>query len=262
MLKTHENLDIPLIRLLQENSKKWWAIVIMLKKLLDIADSVNIVLSRHQVTNYLLMKDSDQNDMRVIVNLLKPFAEAIYYFFGDKLVTISVVLFFQTLQDHLAAKKSDIQMIREMKIHMLQTLNNRYPQKQILFLKMCSFLDPRYKQRVTTQEDFDLEVFTEYVFNMWDNAGPESQQIFSPTQGQDLLTLTSSSVIGKNRTKIKKKSKLLDFVDDVVPHHADKASAVMEDLKRNVNCEIKKYVRKTLNKEKKETIQYSRVVED
>ena len=63
--------------------------------------------------------------MRVIVNLLKPFAVAIYHFIGDKLVTISVVPFFQTLQDHLAAKKSDIQMIREMKIHMLQKLNNR-----------------------------------------------------------------------------------------------------------------------------------------
>ena len=91
-------------------------------------------------------------------------------------------------------------MIREMKIHMLQTLNNRYPLHQTLFLNMCSFLDPRYKQRVTTKEDFDVEVFTDYVFKVCDNEATESQQVFSPTQGQDLLTLTSSSVISQNRT--------------------------------------------------------------
>ena len=64
------------------------------------------------------MKDSDLKDMQVIVNHLKPFAEAIYNFSGDN---FCFVPFFQTLQKHLAPNKSDIPMIREMNIHMFNT---------------------------------------------------------------------------------------------------------------------------------------------
>ena len=95
MFITYQNLELPLIRVLQENSKKWWAILIMLEKLLEIADFVNAVLARQQGKNYLLMKENYQNDMQVIVDLLKPFEEAIYNLSGDKLVTISVVPFFK-----------------------------------------------------------------------------------------------------------------------------------------------------------------------
>ena len=80
MLITHENLEVPLVRLLQENSKKWWVIVIMLERLLEIADNVNVVLSPHQSTNYLIMKYTDRADMRVIMDLLKPFAEVVDHF--------------------------------------------------------------------------------------------------------------------------------------------------------------------------------------
>ena len=40
---------------------------------------------------YLLMKENNQNNMQVIVELFNPFEEAIDSLSGDKLVTISVV---------------------------------------------------------------------------------------------------------------------------------------------------------------------------
>ena len=104
---------------------------------------------------------------------------------------------------------------------------------------MCSFLDPQYRQRVTTKEDFDSEVFTDYVFKVCDNEATESQQVLGPTQGQDQLTLTSSSIISQSRNKSKKqKSNLFDFDDDMV-NVTDEVESVI-DLRRKVHTEKKK----------------------
>ena len=70
MLITYQKqLELPLLKVLQENSKRWWAILIMLEKLLDIAYHVNAVLA-YQGKTYLLINERDQNDMQLIVDLL------------------------------------------------------------------------------------------------------------------------------------------------------------------------------------------------
>ena len=42
-------------------------------------------------------------------------------------------------------------MLRDMKTHMRAKLENRYSEDDQIFLKTCSFLDPRYKNYVQTQ---------------------------------------------------------------------------------------------------------------
>ena len=72
--------------------------------------------------------------MKHIVNLLKPFHEALQHFSSDNLVTISLVFpFFESLKKVLVGKESDVTMIKEMKGHMFQTLCNRHPSKQPFF---------------------------------------------------------------------------------------------------------------------------------
>ena len=55
-------------------------------------------------------------------------------------------------------------------------------------------MDIRYKQKVTTNDDFNMQLFTDYVLNMCrqeiEAKAKESQQVFGPTQGQDQLALT------------------------------------------------------------------------
>ena len=57
-------------------------------------------------------------------------------------------------------------MIKDMKKYMLIKLNNRYTKSQEFFLSICSLLDIRYKQKVTTNDNFNMKVFTVYFFNM------------------------------------------------------------------------------------------------
>ena len=47
----------------------------------------------------------------------------------------------------------DNQMIKDMKKHMLIKLNNRYTESQENLLSICSLLDIRYKQKVTTNDN-------------------------------------------------------------------------------------------------------------
>ena len=80
------------------------------------------------------------DNMKLIVDLLRPFQEATEILSAEKYVTISFVLFFVKLKEHLTAKGEDNQMIKEMKKHMFLKFNNRYTEiknflKYLLFIR-------------------------------------------------------------------------------------------------------------------------------
>ena len=123
-------------------------------------------------------------------------------------------------------------MIKEMKKHVLLKLNNRYSASQINFLSFTTLLDIRYKQHVTENKDFNMDLFRDYVVSMCK---------------QD--TVSDNSIVSETQKPPRKKQKttLLEFEDDVVDDTAEAESGI--DLKQKVEDEIKHYVKLTLNKE-------------
>ena len=116
-------------------------------------------------------------------------------------MTISfVVPFFDKLKGHLAAKATDNEMIKEMKKHVLLKLNNRYSASQINFLSFTTLLDIRYKQHVTENKDFNMDLFRDYVVSMCK---------------QD--TVSDNSIPVQRPPRKRKRTTILDFEDDVVP---------------------------------------------
>ena len=129
LIEYEKILELPLLKVLQENNTRWWSILIMLERLIKIVDAVNGVLAM-QGKNHLLINQRELNAMEVLVKLLTPFKEATKNLSGENYVTISFVIpFFNKLKKHLAEDPKDIQIIKDMKTHMLKKLENRYTKK-------------------------------------------------------------------------------------------------------------------------------------
>ena len=140
--------------------------------------------------------------MECLVDLFRPFQEATEILCAEKYVTISfVVPFFDKLRDHLAAKDMDNEIIKDMKKHMLLKLNTRYSASQINFLSFTSLLDIRYKQKITEKNDFNMDLFTEYVVSM--------------CQQDTVVRYDNSSPVRRPPSK-RKHTRFLEFEDDKV----------------------------------------------
>ena len=77
MLITYQKqLELPLLKVLQENNTRWWSILIMLERLIEIVTAVNGVLCS-QGKKHLVITKYDYDNMKLIVDLLRPFQDAI-----------------------------------------------------------------------------------------------------------------------------------------------------------------------------------------
>ena len=77
-----------------------------------------------------------------------------------------------------------------------------------MFLELCSFLDPRYKQEVTLKMGYNKEKMIEQIARFCKNAVPESQDFIQSTESQDQVTLTDNSIINYRKKIIKIRDKI------------------------------------------------------
>merc|ERR1712082_212851 len=117
----------------------------MMQSILDNIVPISYVLGKNRKT-HLILNDSDEASMKLIITLLKPFKEC-----GEKLssetnVTISLVIpLFQKLKEHLKNTALDCSLITDMKAKMLAKLKTRYSSDQMQLLKTYTILDVRSK---------------------------------------------------------------------------------------------------------------------
>merc|ERR1712121_312880 len=126
LMKFQEDMDMPILKLLQENNTRWWSILIMMQSIKKNIEPLNSTISRFKNKHYLLLDRYDLDAIDHIIDLFEPFKEA-----GEKLgsennVSISLIVpVINLLKDHLESNANDIVMIRDMKYHMLAKLKNR-----------------------------------------------------------------------------------------------------------------------------------------
>ena len=188
MLKDYQQLlDMPLHKLLQENNTRWWSILLMLMSLVDNKAALTLTLYKQGKDN-LIIGENDWKNIRKLIKLFEPFKKAGEMLGSENNVSISLILpVFSILKDLLAEKGSDCDMIKNMKVHMLNKMKTRYSTKQEQFLKACTLLDVRYKSET-------------YVTDGWDYLKTEvrkiceseySQHQFPATEGQELPNINA-----------------------------------------------------------------------
>ena len=206
--KLQEELELPLHRVLQENNTRWWSILLMMQSIIDNIVPITYLLGNNS-KSHLILNDSEEASMKLIIRLLKPFKEC-----GEKLssetnVTISLVIpLFEKLKRHLENTAMDCSLITDMKTKMLAKLKTRYSSDQMKILKTCTILDIRNKcipKVANHYAQFEKDV-TDIVMA----TQVESQQVIPATEGQELANLSAFAV---NQSA---DQSIFDYEDDVI----------------------------------------------
>ena len=145
--KYQEDLDLPPAKLLQEVTTRWWSILLMLISIVQNKDSTTIALSDAGKLQ-LILTSEELRRIHEIIDLLNAFKEC-----TDKLgvqddINISLIIptfdfFRKTLTKE---KQGESNMIKSMKINLINKLQSRYSEPKIEYLSQCTFLDPRFKK--------------------------------------------------------------------------------------------------------------------
>ena len=236
LLKYQELLELPLHRVLQENNTRWWSILLMMQSLMENMNAITIVLG-HNGKSHLILNYYEQNNINLLIKLLKPFKEC-----GEKLssetnVTISLIIpLFEKLKKHLTINAIDTTLIQNMKTKMLAKLKSRYSSDQMKILKTCTLLDIRNKSITYVANHYDQ--LEKDVTDIMGNQG-QSQQVIPATQGQELQNL--SSFDGNSSAE----KSIFDYDDDVI----DETQLIESDT---VKIEIRHYRSLTMSAEVKD----------
>ena len=148
--KYQEELDIGQGALLQEVVTRWWSILKMMESILKNKDAVTLAL-RDADKMEIMLNGEEVLKVKELIALLNLFKIAGEHLGKEKEVTISLIVpMFNFLRTKvLKDNANDSNMLKNMKHHMRNKLNNRYTDMQVTFLTTVAFLDPRSKSKVS-----------------------------------------------------------------------------------------------------------------
>ena len=241
-----QDLEMPILKLLQENNTRWWSILIMMTRIKDNMHPLMLTIAESRNRFHLILTEDEQDAISDIIDLFEPFKEAAEKLGAEKQVSISLVLpVIHYLKAHLEENVEDISMIRNMKIVMLEKLESRYSREQIKVLQICTLLDVRFKNDKCVINDYDL--LTDQVKKIdaeeRQHENQISQQENQVSQNENLVTVGQE--INTRRTK--KKRLIFQYEDDVVPQETG------DELYDNaVYIEVGHYQKITMTGEEKE----------
>ena len=133
------------------------------------------------------MSPAEVNQIKEIIALLQRFKDRTDQLGSEKDVTITFItpVFRHFKNKILVINEHDSLMIQELKGHMLRKLQTRYTADQKEYLSCCSYLDPRFKNKV----NFDMQKFKEKIKEINDNY---TELIFD-TQSQTLSSIETNT---------------------------------------------------------------------
>ena len=127
----------------------------MFISLIDNKAALTLTLYK-QDKHHLILTEDDWRKIKKLIKLFEPFKKAGDMLGSENNVSISLILpVFSILKELLAEKGTDCDMIKNMKVHMLNKMKTRYSAKQKQFLKACTLLDVRYKSETYVTDGWD-----------------------------------------------------------------------------------------------------------
>ena len=153
---------LPSLTIVLECPTKWWSMLRKLKRILKLWGPITITIVRGEKKE-LMLSDSDIDDIKEIIELLKPFKHMSDTLEGEKYITVSMIHSFNVqIQRHLQPKSTDSSLIRKMKQPMLAKALTRHSGEALNIIKFSSMIDPRFKRKkiVTEQMEEDFLALT------------------------------------------------------------------------------------------------------
>merc|ERR1712121_510372 len=115
LMKFQEELEMPILKLLQENNSRWWSILIMMQSIKQNITPLQLTISSYKNKHHLILDGVDLVAIDHIIDLFEPFKEAAEKLGAEKQVSISLIVpVIHFLKEHLKSNEDDIGMIKNM----------------------------------------------------------------------------------------------------------------------------------------------------
>lgn len=152
-----EQLGKPKLNLLQNCPTRWVSTMCMLKRLLELRQEIEIIMTdrtyfTRQQAKKLAFTEEDWDNFNILYNLLKPLYSATTILCADQKVTISLIrpIIYGLIFNHLNINKNDVKLATCFKNIVSRDLSNRFSigensVEHINLAQIACLLDPRYK---------------------------------------------------------------------------------------------------------------------
>ena len=176
---------LPTKKLKADVVTRWGSTADMIPRIIEQKEAIHVVLGQDRKTSYLVPSWQDLDVLHSVVCVIKPLQEITDTPSGEKRVTCSVVkpLLKVINENILATKDEDATLTQTIKERIATDLRNRYSTTEInLLLDTCSFLDPRFKQDFSTDDEPVHLVMSEMenILKEPPHVQPDSSNVLEP----------------------------------------------------------------------------------
>ena len=126
---------------------RWGSVFDMINHIMEQQEPIRIILANDRRTAHLVPTWQDMDVLESVVVVLSPLHEFTDLLAGEKKFTVSeIITLLRHIQDSILANKpGESNLTKEMKARIKSDLEHRYSEEITLFLRVCTFLDPRFK---------------------------------------------------------------------------------------------------------------------
>ncbi|XP_062312171.1 E3 SUMO-protein ligase ZBED1-like [Osmerus eperlanus] len=158
LMTAQNELSLPLHKLITESPTRWGSRLKMMERVLEQEKAITQVLAGDKKTRHLVPTWQDIQVLESVTAALKPLQDFTDALSGEAYVSVSYLKPVINLlnAEVLNLSKDDTELTKEIKIKVLDYLNNKYtdPATDEL-LSMATFLDPRFKTRYMSAEKLE-----------------------------------------------------------------------------------------------------------
>lgn len=174
---------------------RWGSKVEMMQRIMEQQDAIRIVLSQDRKVSHLVPTWQDFDVLESVLEAVKGFADLTDLLSGEKRITCSAIKpLIEVINSKIVAPKtSDTPLTVEVKERIKHDLNARYQHEAMsLLLDTCAFLDPRFKDRFSMEDEPVVKLMDEIkvygdqneVLQVGERASQDSLQVPPKKKGK------------------------------------------------------------------------------
>ena len=154
--EAQQQKNLPEKKLKGDVVTRWGSKVEMMQRIMEQQDAIHIVLSQDRKVSHLVPTWQDFDILESVLEAVKDFLDLTDLLSGEKRVTCSAIkpLIDVINMKMVVSKTSDTPLTVEIKERIKHDLETRYQSKTMsLLLDTCAFLDPRFKDRFSMEDE-------------------------------------------------------------------------------------------------------------
>ena len=162
--EAQQQKNLPQKKLKGDVVTRWGSKVEMMQRVMEQQHAIRMVLSQDRKASHLVPTWQDFDVLESVLEAVKGFADLTNLLSGEKRVTCSATKpLIEVINSKIVALKTGYTtLIVEIKERIKRDLNARYQNEAMsLLLDTCSFMDPRFKDRLSLEDEPVLKLMDE-----------------------------------------------------------------------------------------------------